>query len=163
MRLTVPITDDPTIQCLTFRTWVLGIISCSLLAFVNQFFGYRQNLLYVSSVSAQILVLPAGKLMAASLPNKLIRIPGTKWSFSLNSGPFNLKEHALITIFANAGSSSVYAVNIITIVKAFYHGAIHPLVALLLTHTTQVMITPHLAESYAMTYIEKKGYIHTSC
>ncbi|GER52828.1 oligopeptide transporter [Striga asiatica] len=139
VRLTVPIIDDPTLPCLTFRTWVLGVISCAALSFLNQFFGYRQNALSVTSVSAQILVLPLGKLMAASLPRKAIRVPGTKWSFSLNPGPFNLKEHCLITIFANAGTTSVYAVNIITIVKAFYHRQLNPVAALLLTHTTQML------------------------
>ncbi|KAL6546883.1 OPT superfamily [Orobanche minor] len=139
VRLTVPITDDPTLPCLTFRTWVLGIISCAALSFLNQFFGYRQNALSVTSVSAQILVLPLGKIMAASLPVSVIKIPGTKWSFTLNPGPFNLKEHCLITIFANAGSNSVYAVNIITIVKAFYHRRLNPVAAMLLTHTTQML------------------------
>ena len=76
--------------------------------------------------------------MAATLPRKPVRFPGTRWEFSLNPGPFNLKEHVLITIFANSGSNSVYAVGIITIVKAFYHGEIHPMAAMLLTQTTQV-------------------------
>ncbi|KAI7733071.1 hypothetical protein M8C21_022526 [Ambrosia artemisiifolia] len=137
VRLTVPTTDDPTLPCLTFRTWLLGIISCAVLAFLNQFFGYRQNALSVSSVIAQIVVLPVGKIMAASLPTKRIRILG--WSFSLNPGPFNMKEHVLITILANAGASSVYAVGIITIVKAFYHTEIHPMAAMLLTQTTQLL------------------------
>lgn len=140
VRLTVPITDDPTLPCLTFRTWVLGLISCAALAFLNQFFGYRQNSLSVTSVSAQILVLPLGKLMAATLPTRVIKIPGVKWTFTLNPGPFNLKEHCLITIFANAGSTSVYAVNIVTIIKAFYHRQLNPVAAMLLTHTTQVNI-----------------------
>ena len=76
--------------------------------------------------------------MAASLPKKTLKFPATSWSFSLNPGPFNLKEHVLITIFANSGSSSVYAVNIVTIVKAFYGGQLHPLAALLLAQSTQV-------------------------
>lgn len=139
VRLTVPITDDPTLPCLTFRTWVLGLTSCALLAFLNQFFGYRQNPLYVSSVSAQIVVLPLGKLMAATLPTRSYEVPMTKWSFSFNPGPFNLKEHVLITILANAGSNSVYAVNIITIVKAFYHRDLHPMAAFLLSQTTQML------------------------
>ncbi|KAJ6863926.1 oligopeptide transporter 1 isoform X1 [Populus alba x Populus x berolinensis] len=143
VRLTVPITDDPTLPCLTFRTWVLGITSCALLAFANQFFGYRQNVLSVTSVSAQIVVLPVGRLMAAILPNKVIRFPGTKCSFSLNPGPFNLKEHVLITIFANSGSNYVYAVGIITIVKAFYHGNIDAVPAMLLSQTTQNLFLIH--------------------
>ncbi|KAK9065238.1 hypothetical protein SSX86_016621 [Deinandra increscens subsp. villosa] len=139
VRLTVPTTDDPSLPCLTFRTWFLGIISCGVLAFLNQFFGYRQNALSVSSVIAQIVVLPVGKMMAVSLPTKRFRVRGTGWSFSLNPGPFNMKEHVLITILANAGSSSVYAVGIITIVKAFYHTEIHPLAAMLLTQSTQLL------------------------
>ncbi|KAL5735613.1 hypothetical protein ACOSQ2_030401 [Xanthoceras sorbifolium] len=139
VRLTVPITDDPSQPVLTFRTWVLGLGSCCLLAFVNQFFGYRQNQLSVGSVSAQILVLPIGKLMAATLPTKVFRVPFTEWKFSLNPGPFNLKEHVLITIFASCGASGVYAVNIITIVKAFYHRNLHPVAAMLLAQTTQLL------------------------
>ncbi|ERN19210.1 hypothetical protein AMTRI_Chr10g7600 [Amborella trichopoda] len=139
VRLTVPITDDPTLPVLTFRTWVLGIITCSVLAFLNQFFGYRQNSLYVPAVAAQIVTLPLGKLMAKTLPTNSITIPGTKWKFSMNPGPFNLKEHVLITIFANSGSNSVYAVNIITIVKAFYHRQLNPFAALLLSQTTQML------------------------
>ncbi|KAL3742363.1 hypothetical protein ACJRO7_017783 [Eucalyptus globulus] len=139
VRLTVSIKDDPTLPCLTFRTWFLGITTCAILAFLNQFFRFRQNSLSLTSVSAQIVVLPLGKFMAAVLPQEVIRVPGTKWSFSLNPGPFNLKEHVLITIFANAGSSGVYAINIITIVIAFYHRHIHPLVTMLLALTTQML------------------------
>ncbi|KAF2540551.1 hypothetical protein F2Q68_00030230 [Brassica cretica] len=121
VRLTVPITDDPSQPVLTFRTWFLGIISCVVLAFVNQFFGYRSNQLMVSSVVAQIVTLPVGKLMATALPTKKFRLPGTNWSGSLNPGPFNMKEHVLITIFASTGAGGAYATSIITIVKAFYH------------------------------------------
>ncbi|OVA10985.1 Oligopeptide transporter [Macleaya cordata] len=139
VRLTVPTTDDPSLPCLTFRTWVLGLTSCAVLAFLNQFFGYRQNPIGISSVCVQITVLPIGKLMAKWLPTKTIRVPKTKWSFSMNPGPFNLKEHVLITIFANSGASGVYAVHIITIVKAFYHRNLHPFAAMLLVQTTQML------------------------
>lgn len=138
VRLTVPPTDDPTQPALTFRTWALGLISCAVLAFVNQFFGYRQNQLSVSSVSAQILVLPVGRLMAAWLPSTPIRIPLTKWSFSLNPGPFTQKEHVLITIFASAGAGGVYAVHILTSLKAFYRRDTSTTAAFLLSQTTQV-------------------------
>ncbi|CAI0378726.1 unnamed protein product [Linum tenue] len=140
VRLTVPITDDPTQPVLTFRTWVLGILACAILSFVNQFFGYRQNQLFVGSVSAQIVVLPLGKLMAATLPTRKFRIsPFWDYTWSLNPGPFNMKEHALITIFASCGSSGVYAVNIITIIKAFYKRGLHPGAAFLLAQTTQLL------------------------
>lgn len=49
-----------------------------------------------------------------------------------------MKEHVLITIFANTGAGGVYATNIITIVKAFYHRQLNVAAAMLLTQTTQV-------------------------
>ncbi|CAN1753502.1 Oligopeptide transporter 1 [Linum perenne] len=139
VRLTVPITDDPTQPVLTFRTWVLGILACALLAFVNQFFGYRQNQLSVGSVTAQIVVLPLGKLMAATLPTKKFRFPFSDKTWSLNPGPFNMKEHALITILASCGASGVYAIYIITMIKAFYKRQLHPGAAFLLAQTTQLL------------------------
>ncbi|CAN8326030.1 unnamed protein product [Cochlearia groenlandica] len=139
VRLTVPITDDPTKPVLTFRTWLLGMLSCIILASVNQFFGYRSNQLMVSSVVAQIVTLPLGKLMAKTLPTKTFRLIGTSWSGTLNPGPFNVKEHVLITIFANTGAGGAYATSIITIVKAFYHRDLNPAAAVLLMQTTQLL------------------------
>ncbi|XP_028752885.1 oligopeptide transporter 1-like [Neltuma alba] len=139
VRLTVPISDDPSEPALTFRTWVLDLGSCIILSFVNQFFSYRTNQLSISSVSAQIASLPLGKLMAAILPTKEIRFPLTRWSFSLNRGPSALKEHVLITVFATSGSTGVYAMNLINTGKVFYRRSIHPLAAYLLVITTQMI------------------------
>lgn len=136
--MTVLPNDNPDLPALTFRTWVLGFASCCLLAFLNQFFGYRTNQLSIGTISAQIVVLPIGKLMAATLPTKPFKVPFTKWSFSLNPGPFNIKEHVLITIFATSGASGVYALHIVTSVKAFYKREIHFGAAFLLALTTQV-------------------------
>ncbi|GLJ21304.1 hypothetical protein SUGI_0391450 [Cryptomeria japonica] len=139
--LTVPTTDDPDLPVLTFRMWVLGIASCVLLAFLNQFFFYRDNPLSITAITAQIAVLPLGQFMAATLPTKKIRFPGTKWHFTLNPGKFNMKEHALITILASAGSGGVYAVDIVTIMKSkyFYNIKMHPLAGWLLAVTTQML------------------------
>ncbi|EFJ21321.1 hypothetical protein SELMODRAFT_232939 [Selaginella moellendorffii] len=116
--LTVPTTDDASLPVYTFRMWTLGLLSCALLAFINQFFSYRTEPLTVGVISAQIAALPLGRLMAAALPSAQLRLLGR--SFSLNPGPFNVKEHVLITIFANAGAGGAYAIGIVNIVKAFY-------------------------------------------
>ncbi|CAD6248797.1 unnamed protein product [Miscanthus lutarioriparius] len=145
VRNTVPITDNPSEPCLTFRTWVLGMSSCVLLAFVNEFFNYRSSQLSIGTVLVQIASLPIGRLMASTLPERPVRVPvpfaggGRSWSFSLNPGPFSLKEHCLITIFAGAGASGVYALNIIAIVKVFYRRQINPYAAMLLAQTTQLL------------------------
>ncbi|XP_004306140.1 PREDICTED: uncharacterized protein LOC101296702 [Fragaria vesca subsp. vesca] len=56
------------------------------------------------AILMQIAVLPIGKFMAKTLPNKDFNLLGFK--FNLNPGPFNMKEHVVITIFANCGVSS---------------------------------------------------------
>ncbi|PKA47525.1 Oligopeptide transporter 5 [Apostasia shenzhenica] len=149
VRLTVDPSDNPKLPVLTFRTWLLGVFSCVLLSFTNMFFDYRTNQLSISSVCMQIITLPIGRFLAATLPEKEIRLPFTNWSFSLNPGPFTMKEHSLITIFAGAGSSGVYAIYTVTIVKAFYHREIHPMAAFLLAQTTQVRMKDHLSSPYS--------------
>ncbi|EXC21402.1 Oligopeptide transporter 6 [Morus notabilis] len=136
--LTVPKTDDPTMPVLTFRMWVLGLASCVLLSFVNQFFWYRTQPLIISSISAQIAVVPLGHLMAKSLPTRLF-LQGTPFEFTMNPGPFNIKEHVLITIFANSGAGTVYATHILTAVKLLYKRKLTFLPAFIVMLTTQVL------------------------
>ncbi|CAL0313265.1 unnamed protein product [Lupinus luteus] len=136
--LTVPVTDDPSLPTLTFRTWFLGSLACVLLSFLNQFFGYRREPLSVTAVSAQIAVVPLGHLMAATV-TKRVFWKGKKFEFTLNPGKFNVKEHVLITIFANSGAASVYAVHFVTGVKVFYRKDVSLWVAMLAVLTTQVL------------------------
>ncbi|KAJ4726711.1 Oligopeptide transporter like [Melia azedarach] len=136
--LTVPKTDDTTIPVVTFRMWVLGILSCVVLSFVNQFFWYRTQPLMVTAISAQIAVVPLGHLMARTLPDRVF-FKGTIFEFTLNPGPFNMKEHVLITIFANSGAGTVYATHILTAVKLLYKRKLTFLPAFLVMLTTQVL------------------------
>ncbi|XP_058224116.1 oligopeptide transporter 7-like [Rhododendron vialii] len=136
--LTVPTTDDPTLPVLTFRMWVLGVLSCVLLSFLNQFFWYRTEPLSITAISAQIAVVPLGQLMAAKITDRVF-FKGKRWEFTLNPGPFNVKEHVLITIFANSGAGSVYAIHVVTVVKVFYKQNITFFVSLIVIVTTQVL------------------------
>ena len=135
--LTVPVGDDPATPVLTFRMWVLGTASCAALSFLNAFFGYRKEPLTITAVSAQIAVLPLGRLMAAALPEGAF-FQGRPWEFTLNPGPFNMKEHVLITIFANAGAGTVFGMNLVTSVRVFYGQHMSFLVALIIILTSQV-------------------------
>ncbi|KAA8536342.1 hypothetical protein F0562_028820 [Nyssa sinensis] len=144
VRLTVTNTDDPSIPVWTFRMWLLGLLSCCLLSFLNQFFSYRTEPLIITQITVQVATLPIGRFLAAVLPVAKFRIPGCGPKlFSLNPGPFNIKEHVLISIFANAGSAfgngSAYAVGIVTIIKAFYGRKISFLAGWILIITTQVL------------------------
>lgn len=135
--LTVPTTDDETLPVLTFRMWVLGTLSCVVLSFLNQFFWYRTEPLTITAISAQIAVVPLGQLMAAKITDRIF-FRGTRFEFTMNPGPFNVKEHVLITIFANSGAGSVYAIHVVTGVKIFYARHITFFVSLLVVLTTQV-------------------------
>ena len=144
VRLTVPSGDDPTLPVWTFRMWTIGLFSCALMSFLNQFFSYRTEPLIVTQITVQVASLPIGHFMARVLPTRRFRLPaalgGGEWS--LNPGPFNMKEHVLISIFANAGyafgNGSAYAVGIVDIIRAYYHRSISFLAAWLLIITTQV-------------------------
>lgn len=136
--LTVATSDDPSLPVLTFRMWVLGTLSCVLLSFLNQFFWYRTEPLTITAISAQIAVVPLGQLMAATI-TKRVFFQGTRCEFTLNPGPFNVKEHVLITIFANSGAGTVYAIHVVTAVKIFYRKHISFFVSLLVVITTQVL------------------------
>uniref|UniRef100_A0A0C9RPV2 TSA: Wollemia nobilis Ref_Wollemi_Transcript_4499_2841 transcribed RNA sequence n=1 Tax=Wollemia nobilis TaxID=56998 RepID=A0A0C9RPV2_9CONI len=140
--LVVPVTDDPTLPVFTFRVWTLGFVSCVLLMFLNTFFTYRTQPLIISAILAQILVLPIGKFMARVVPTWSMRLPYFG-ECSLNPGPFNIKEHVLITIFANCGVSygggDAYSIGAITVMKAYYKEHVSFIVALIIVLSTQIL------------------------
>ncbi|KAJ8768424.1 hypothetical protein K2173_021577 [Erythroxylum novogranatense] len=76
--------------------------------------------------------------MASKITDRVF-FKGTRYEFTLNPGPFNVKEHVLITIFANSGAGSVYAIHVVTVVKVFYKKHITFFVSLIVVLTTQVM------------------------
>ncbi|KAI7992336.1 Oligopeptide transporter 4 [Camellia lanceoleosa] len=73
VRLTVTNTDDPTLPVWTFRMWFLGILSCSLLSFLNQFFNNRTEPLIITQITIQVAVLPIGHFLHAVLPKARFR------------------------------------------------------------------------------------------
>lgn len=145
MRLTVPSGDDASLPVWTFRMWSIGLVSCALMSFLNQFFSYRTEPLIVTQITVQVASLPMGHFLARVLPARKFPVPallgGGEWS--LNPGPFNMKEHVLISIFANAGyafgNGNAYAVMIVDIIRAFYRRSISFVAAWLLIMTTQVL------------------------
>ncbi|GMP27130.1 hypothetical protein CsSME_00003260 [Camellia sinensis var. sinensis] len=136
--LTVSVADDQTLPVVTFRMWTLGTLACVLLSFLNQFVCYRKEPLSITSISAQIAVVPLGHLMASTITNRVF-FKGRKFEFTLNPGPFNVKEHVLITIFANSGAGNVFAVYMVSAVKVFYRKNLTFLVSLFVVITTQVL------------------------
>lgn len=136
--LTVPATDDPSLPSLTFRSLLLGLLSCLLLSFLNQFFWFRRQPLSISSVAAQVVVLPLGRLLSSGIISRKVFLRGTRWEFTLNPGRFNIKEHVLVSIFASCGTGSVYAVHVVAAIKVFYKREMSVWVGLVIVLTSQV-------------------------
>lgn len=144
VRAVVSNEDDQNLPIWTFRMWTMGIISVVLLSYINTFFIYRTQPLTVTMITIQVATLPIGRFMAKVLPTKKFRIIGFgEREFSLNPGPFNVKEHVLISMFANAGaafgSGTAYALSIVDIIRVFYYRKITFLTSWILVLTTQVL------------------------
>ncbi|KAJ1554556.1 hypothetical protein HK405_004711, partial [Cladochytrium tenue] len=109
LEATVPTTDDPSTPALTFRVWVLGTGFALILAAVNTLFTFRSNTFAVNPFIGVLLSYPLGHLMAVGLPTRRFAPFGERLSFSFNPGPFSLKEHALIYVYASTASGPAYA------------------------------------------------------
>ncbi|KAJ9098838.1 hypothetical protein QFC20_005892 [Naganishia adeliensis] len=111
VRAAVSNMDDPTMQVNTWRVWFLGMFWAIIMAGVNQFFFFRYPNIVIPAIIAQLLSFPMGKFLARVMPNK----------WGLNPGPFNVKEHVLITIMASVSYQSAYATDIIAVQRFFYN------------------------------------------
>ncbi|PTB76649.1 OPT-domain-containing protein [Trichoderma longibrachiatum ATCC 18648] len=105
--------DEPTMPCSTIRAWVLGILFSAAISFINGFFSIRQPAIAVTSNVPQLLAYPPGKMMEWWLPDVGITLFGVR--HSLNPGPFNRKEHMLITLMASIAKSTPYTQYVIWI------------------------------------------------
>ncbi|GLT30345.1 hypothetical protein SLA2020_051490 [Shorea laevis] len=140
---TVPTTDDPMLPALTFRVWLLGMLYCVLLSVLNSFFRYRTKPFLVSTTFVQLVTRPIGNFLAKVLPSTKFHICNSRWGFSLNPGPFNVKEHVLISIFAQTGTAfgggTAYAVGIVDVIRLFYHKKITFFASWMLVMSTQLL------------------------
>lgn len=122
--------------CNTFRMWFLGLLFTAIIAFVNMFFYLRQTSITIGYSVVALISLPMGHLMARILPTGQFNLFGLR--FSLNPGPFSIKEHVLIGTMTACNMYTAYAVDIV-ILQQVYYGDEKPFIAgLLLVLTTQV-------------------------
>ncbi|KAH7136264.1 OPT oligopeptide transporter protein-domain-containing protein [Dactylonectria macrodidyma] len=100
VRAIISPTDDPEEPANTIRMWVIGLIWAGGLAAINTFFAPRQPAITVAVYLAQLFGLVMGKAAAQILPTK-VWFEGSRFAFTLNPGPWSLKEQTLVTIMAN--------------------------------------------------------------
>lgn len=83
----------------TLRAWILGFIFVTLSAAINMLLSMRSPAIVIPTVVIMLLVFPVGRFCARVLPSKRFNTFGVEWT--LNPGPFNIKEHAVVTLMAS--------------------------------------------------------------
>lgn len=138
----------------TFRTWLLGLFYSVFIAAVNQVFVMRcqcivsfipqsnsRSLLdpsvYISGIVAQLTALPLGRALERLLPTTRFRTFGYTWT--LNPGPFNIKEHVVITVMANVVVAGAYATDIVATQRVFYNQTLSRTYEIFLVLSTQMI------------------------
>ncbi|CAF1548268.1 unnamed protein product [Didymodactylos carnosus] len=114
----VQIINDDKMPYLTFRTLFMGLLLTIIVSILSATFSFRRYPLNTDVVIFQLISMPLGKLMAHLLPQKTFQL--YKWKFSLNNGPFNVKEHSLITAMLYANVDTAYAIYQVTALQIFY-------------------------------------------
>ncbi|KAL0578485.1 hypothetical protein V5O48_003534, partial [Marasmius crinis-equi] len=137
VRAAVASVDDPTMPVNTFRMWFLGIIFSIVVSGVNQGLSMRYPSTYISGVVVQLIVLPFGKLLERILPTYQFNTFGYRWS--LNPGPFNIKEHVCITVMSNIVVSGAATTDIYVGQQLFFGHKLNYGYQILLALGVQVM------------------------
>ncbi|CAG8522064.1 6241_t:CDS:2 [Paraglomus occultum] len=118
VRATVSMNDDKSLPCVTFRYLVLSTLTTTVGAAFSQYYYFTFIPMTVSVFVAQLVSYPLGVVMARYLPHKKIKLFGKE--FSLNPGPFNVKEHAVIGVTASAATYYPYAIHAISAQRLFF-------------------------------------------
>lgn len=134
VRAAVPNTDED-LPCNTFRVWVIGLSIVFFGAATNTLFSLRQPSISIGALVAQVVAWPIGHSWARIMPQREFNTWGRRWS--LNPGPFNVKEHSIIVVMASVSFSVAYSTDIILAQKVFYKQDFGLAFQLLLTISTQ--------------------------
>jgi len=118
VRAAVSSVDDPLMPVNTFRMWFLGIFFVLLISGFNQIFAMRYPSVFITGIVAQLVCLPLGRGLARILPSTRFRTFGYVWT--LNPGPFTIKEHVCITVMANVTVAGAYSTEVILTQRIFY-------------------------------------------
>ncbi|WVQ66274.1 OPT family small oligopeptide transporter [Kwoniella botswanensis] len=113
VRANVDPTDDPDMPASTIRAWAIGVVFCIIGSFIDNLFAFRNPAISIGTNVAQLVAYPLGVFLARVLPDWGFTLFGSR--HSLNNGPFNRKEHMLISIMANISFTAPYTYYIIPV------------------------------------------------
>ncbi|UNI18463.1 hypothetical protein JDV02_004731 [Purpureocillium takamizusanense] len=117
VRASVPPTDKE-MPVNTLRAWVIGSILCTIVAACNILLNLRRTPISINSTVVQLIAYPIGVGWAKYMPDASFKVFGA--TIEVNPGPFNVKEHTIITMMTAAGSSISYSIDILLAQEIFY-------------------------------------------
>lgn len=126
---------DEDLPCNTVRAWTIGLFLVIVGASMNTIFSLRSPSISLSSLIAQIIAWPMGHGWAKVMPTRKFSFFGIPWT--LNPGPFNIKEHTIIVVMASVSFGVAYATDIILAQVVFYKQDFGILWQLMLMISTQ--------------------------
>lgn len=100
----------------TIRAWILGFIFVTLASGINMFLSMRSPAVTIPTVVILLLVYPIGCFWAKMMPPMKFRTFGIEWT--LNTGPFTIKEHTVITLMANVTYGYAYSTDALLALQA---------------------------------------------
>jgi OPT family small oligopeptide transporter len=134
VRAAVPNWDEQ-LPANTIRAWVIGLTLTIFGSGVNTLFSIRNPSIGLGSIVAQLIAFAAGKAWYRIMPDRQFKTFGFTWN--LNPGPFNYKEHSVILVMANVSFGTAYATDIILAQEMFYKQKFGLAFQLLLVITSQ--------------------------
>jgi len=126
---------DEDVPANTIRAWTIGMILVIVGSSMNTLFSLRAPSIGLGALIAQIIAWPMGHGWARVMPKRQFQTFGIQWS--LNPGPFNIKEHSIIVVMASVSFGAAYATDILLAQIAFYKQDFGILFQLLLVISTQ--------------------------
>ncbi|MCJ1310233.1 hypothetical protein MMC25_003895 [Agyrium rufum] len=114
----VSLKNDPTEPILTFRFWFLStfwvVIGCG----ISSFYYFKPYNISLTSYAVQLLAWGMGDMMAKYLPTRQFNTFGYRWT--LNPGPWNAKEHALIVVAYWGSCYTAYGLGPLSALELYY-------------------------------------------
>ncbi|KAJ7822327.1 OPT oligopeptide transporter protein-domain-containing protein [Mycena olivaceomarginata] len=123
--------DDPTLPSITFRSILLGV-GLSAFSSVTTIYTFKPQNASVSQLFCLIIAYVLGTAMHSVIPSHGV------WRY-LNPGPFNLKEHTVITIMSGTASNVATGMEIIAALDLFYDLRFNAAVAIFQILATQMV------------------------
>ncbi|KAJ7700279.1 OPT oligopeptide transporter [Mycena olivaceomarginata] len=124
--------DDPTLPSITFRSIFLGVGLSAFSSVLATIYTFKPQNASVSQLFCLIIAYVLGTAMHSVIPSHGI------WRY-LNPGPFNLKEHTVITIMSGTASNVATGMEIIAALDLFYDLRLNAAVAIFQIFATQMV------------------------